>query len=349
MSFAGMAYIGELRHHVVPFLVLNGLAWIGYMAAVARIGMGLRHWTIQRRRQAVWLAVGCAVLFWVILLFTTLPSLSNDVYRCMWDGHLVGAGVNPYAYAVDSPALDRVDSSERALVNHSWMASPYLPTAQAFFASVVALAPEEPLAFQVAAILCDLLAGLLIIDLLGRLGQPRLWAIIYLWNPLVSVESAHGAHVDALMIAVMMAALWFFLVAGSRVGSGLALTAAVLTKGLPLLLLAVLGRRWSWRDALLFIRLLVGVCVPFVHGAGWGLSGPPDGTGLVGALRIYADQWNYNGGCTTGWRWHSPAIQLRGLCQSRPRAARRSWQPSGWRQARWVPYCSRCVMLAAMA
>jgi hypothetical protein len=240
------------------------------------------------------LALG--VLFRVILLFTTPPTLSTDVYRYIWDGRLANAGVNPYAHAVDSPLLDPFDSPQRALVNHSWMATPYLPAAQAFFAVVYRLAPGNPLAFQVAALILDLVTGLLVIDLLRRLGLPEARALIYLWNPLVIVEFFHGAHVDALMILLMVAALWAVVVVRYRALSAIALAAATLTKGLPVFLLPVVIRRWQWRHVILYAALAVGVCVPFALGAGWGLLGPVEGEGVFGALRIYAGQWNYNSG-----------------------------------------------------
>jgi len=188
------------------------------------------------------------------------------------------------------------------------MASPYLPAAQALFAAVYRLAPDSPLAFQVAAGLFDLLTGWLVADLLRRLGLPRARALIYLWNPLVVVEFAHGAHVDALMICLMMAALWSLVVARRRetpptTFSVVALAAATLTKGLPALLLPVVARRWGWRRTIVYAGLIIAVCLPFALGAGWGLTGPLDGEGLFGALRIYAAHWsiyaahwNYNGG-----------------------------------------------------
>jgi hypothetical protein len=290
LCFAGMALLGDLRRQLVPFLVLYGLAYLAYAAAVWRL---LRQ---PRGRRALSLILALAVLFRGLLLFTSPPTLSTDVYRYIWDGRLANAGVNPYAHAVDSPLLDPFHSVQRALVDHSWMATPYLPTAQAFFAVVYALAPDSPLAFQVAAVALDLLTGLLVIDLLRRLGLPDVRSLIYLWNPLVIVEFAHGAHVDAVMILLMMAALWALVVARSRILSVAALTAATLTKGLPLLLLPIVVRRWRWHRVVLYAGLVIGVCVPFALGAGWGLLGPLDGEGLFGALRIYADQWNFNSG-----------------------------------------------------
>jgi hypothetical protein len=288
--FVGMAFLRDLLRHLVPFLVLDGLACLGYGVAVWRLLRG------PERRITLPLILGLAVLFRVALLFTTPPTLSTDVYRYIWDGRMANAGVNPYAHRVDSPLLDPFDSPQRALVNHKWMATPYLPAAQVFFATVYQIAPDSPLAFQIAAVLLDLVTGWLVIDLLRRLGLPRAWGLIYLWNPLVVVEFAHGAHVDALMICLMMAALWTLIAARFKTLSLVALTAAALTKGLPALLLPVVWRWWGWRYTIAFAALVLVACVPFALGAGWGLVGPFDGEGLFGALRIYAARWNFNGG-----------------------------------------------------
>ena len=288
--FAGMMALHDLGANIIPFLGLFGVAYLAYGGAV-------RHLLRKGERQTTLaLIVGLAVLFRVMLLFTTPPTLSNDVYRYMWDGRLSNAGVNPYAYVVDSPQLDWLNSPQRALVDHTWMASPYLPTAQAFFAAVHQIAPDSPLAFQLAAVVLDLTTGWLVIDLLRRLGQPRSYAAIYLWNPLVVVEFSHGAHVDALMICLMMLALWALVAARTTILSALVLAAATLTKGLPVLLLPVVVRRWRWGPTILYGTLLAAAALPFALGAGWSISGPLDGTGLFGALRIYAARWNYNGG-----------------------------------------------------
>jgi alpha-1,6-mannosyltransferase len=277
------------------FLAYFLMAAGAYAVAVACLGRD------RLSLRAIW---AFAILFRLTLLLTSPPTLSDDVYRYIWDGRLANAGVNPYAYAVESSLLDPFDSPQRALVNNSWMASPYLPTAQGLFAAVYRLAPDSPLAFQIAALLFDLLTGWLIMDILDRLGLPRARVLIYLWNPLVVVEFAHGAHVDALMICLVMATFWFLVAARSEhrrarwftLGSVIALAAGTLTKGLPALLLPVVVRRWGWRRTLIYIGLIVGVCLPFALGAGWGLTGPLDGEGLFGAIRIYTAYWNYNGG-----------------------------------------------------
>ncbi len=287
-ALLALVFLQDLRRHTLPFLVLYALAYLSYAAAV--------YWVLRRPgpRHVLPILVGFALLFRVTLLFTTPPTLSDDVYRYIWDGRVVNAGINPYAYAVDSPQLDPLDSPQRALVSFPWMASPYLPVAQALFALVYRIVPDSPLAFQVAALLFDLLAGWVIWRLLDRLNQPREWALLYLWSPLVIVEFSHGAHVDALMIALMIAAL-HLLVSDRPALSAVALAAATLTKGLPVLLLPIVLPRWRWRHGLLYVGVVAAACVPFALGAGWGLTGPTDGTGLFGALRIYAAYWTYNG------------------------------------------------------
>ena len=296
---AGLAVVRDLRANVVPFVLLYGAAYLVFGAVV--------WWAARARESCLALPaiIVFAVLFRVTMLFTTPPTLSDDVYRYIWDGRLMNAGVNPYSYIVESPELDWLDTPQRALVNHSWMASPYLPVAQLYFAAIGALAPGSPLAFQVAATVLDLLTGVIVIDLLRRLGLPRSLAMIYLWNPLVIVEFAHGAHVDSLMICLMVASLWALVAHRSRVASAVALALATLTKGIPALLLPVLLPCWRWKGIAAYAGVVATLCIPFILGTGLGLTGPLDGVGLLGPLRIYATRWNYNGGL---YHWLEVAV-----------------------------------------
>jgi hypothetical protein len=309
LCFAAIAGLPRLRGAaLIPFLIYFVGAGIAYTIAV--------YWIPRQPVSVRWVWI-FALLFRLIILFNRPPTLSDDVYRYIWDGRLVNAAVSPYAHRVDSSLLDQLASPQRELVNNAWMASPYLPAAQAVFAAVYGLAPDSPFAFQVAAVGLDLLAGWLLTRILFLLGLPRARAIIYLWNPLVILEFAHGAHIDALMLVLVMAALWFLVRERRRSSArpsqksspakrlipridGLAspalLAAATLTKGVPALLVPVLVWRWGWRRALFCVSLIILVLVPIGLDAGWGLTGPLDGEGLFGALRIYATRWNYNGG-----------------------------------------------------
>lgn len=291
--FAALIPLPSLRGpYVVPFLAYFTLASLGYTLAAL---------CLERDRPPLWVIWGFALLYRLILL-TTYPTLSDDIYRYIWDGHLINQGVNPYTYPVGAPALDAYAIPQRELVNHNWMASPYLPAAQLLFALVYRVAPGSALVFQVVATILDLFIGWLVMDLLGWLGSPRRRVLIYLWNPLVVVEFAHGAHVDVWMISLVILSFWFLARAHPSnahrerlyTASAITLAAATLTKGLPVILVPLFLRRWGWRRSLLYAALVAGIGALFACGASWGLVGPMDGSGLFGALRIYLRQWNYN-------------------------------------------------------
>jgi hypothetical protein len=201
---------------------------------------------------------------------------------------------------VADPALDFLSIQARALVNNPDMASPYLPAAQAVF-WLGALIGREPLVLQGLMVLFDLLAAGVIAALLRLAALPARRLLLYLWNPLVIVEVAHGAHVDAWMVLLGLLAVWAAL--ARRPGRGwlspLFLALATLTKPLPVLLAPVLFWRWRWGQRLLYPALTLLLLLPAGLRAGWGLSGALDGRGLFGALLIYTSRWKFNSGIFT--------------------------------------------------
>jgi alpha-1,6-mannosyltransferase len=273
---------------IVPFLISFTIAGLVYVIVLLR----LRAET--PRLAVIWFF---AVFMRVIMLFTPV-SLSNDVYRYAWDGHLLGQGVNPYAEPVNSPLLDLYDTPLRERVIFPWMATPYLPAAQAYFAAIDRIAPLNPFAFQWGAAVLDLLAGLMVLLTLRRFHIPDKAVLIYLWNPLVVVEFAHGAHIDALMVFFLAVAVWGL--AGSDKKSltlsPLAAAASVLVKGWPLFMAPVFARRWGLARTALFAAAVILPLALFAAGAGWGLTGTADGRGVFGAVRIYSAEWEFNSG-----------------------------------------------------
>jgi hypothetical protein len=319
-ALAGMDWrYGTLRAAYTPqSIIWFGLAFFAYL--------GLLIWSEKRGISKHWMWGG-ALLFRIILLFTT-PTLSDDVYRYLWDGYVANEGVSPYAYAINAPELDYLDIPQRAMANNAWMASPYLPAAQAVFFGVTAVFPLQPFYLQLAMVICELYAAWILARLLALAFLPPQRLLIYLWNPLVIVEVAHGAHIDAWMLLLALLAVYYALkqaeensqqstanhqrrtTSAEQVTTGglflgvdylwvlspLFLGLATLTKILPVLLLPVLFWFWNWRQRIFFGLLVVIMLLPFGLQAGWGLLGEKDGTGLFGALRIYSSQWRFNSG-----------------------------------------------------
>lgn len=285
---------GTLRAEVTP-------ATIGWYL-VAFTGFGLAAWWNERRSFP-------PLVFWLVpigarlLLLATEPTLSDDVYRYLWDGHVLAEGISPYQHPINAAALDPIEIPARNLANNPGLASPYLPTAHGVFAAAALLLPSAAVVMQAVMVAFDLATAGVLHRLLIRAGLPARRALLYLWNPLVIVEIAHGAHLDALMVLLAVAALATGLGPAEGPGdrrrhaaSGMLLGLAVLTRPIPLLLGPVLWPRWSWVARAAFVATTVGLLLPFGLGpAGWGLGTQETGTGVFGSARIYSRRFHFNG------------------------------------------------------
>ncbi|MFT7598436.1 MAG: hypothetical protein ACI8TP_001357 [Acidimicrobiales bacterium] len=122
------------------------------------------------------------IIFRLIML-TTQPTLSDDVYRYIWDGHLVTEGVSPYRYPISAPELDPYEIPARRLANNTDLASPYLPTAHAVFTATSVLLPQRPLSLQLVMTAFDIGAAVVLMRLLALAGLPGHRVMLYLWEP----------------------------------------------------------------------------------------------------------------------------------------------------------------------
>ena len=328
------AYLGmvsmQLRHGslgggvVFEFLAWFGLAFVTYAAAIFWLE---RWWSNERRTRpggrpgvrgfflvgGLWL--GGLLFRW--LLLRTYPTLSSDVFRYIWDGHVAVNGISPYQFPIHASQLDWLDIPYRGQAHHVHMASPYMPVAQWYFTAIAIFYPLEPVSFQTAAVLLDLGTAYVLSRLLTLADLPAHRLLIYLWNPLAIVETAQGAHLDALMVLLAFLAVYALMGRSAAlhrapetgrvfsprppplpftVLTPALLALATLTKLVPLVLAPVFWWRWNWGSRLLYGYLVVGLLVAPALRAGWGLSGDLDGRGLFGALRIYLDEWNFNSG-----------------------------------------------------
>lgn len=283
------------------------LAWVGF---------GLAVWRNEREPIPPALLWGAAIGFRVALWFTE-PTLSDDVYRYLWDGHLLTSGINPYSHVVAAAELDAMTIPIRALVNNPGLSTPYLPATQLLFGSVALVAPLQPLSMQVVMTVFDITAAWLVMRLLAVVGLPKRRVLLYLWNPLVIVEIAHSAHLDAFTVAAALAALVTLRAptdtdrsdtdrtdnandpypirrSTAWLWSPLLLASATLTRPIPVILLVVVFWRWSWPQRLVFGAASVLPVGLFAIGAGLGLGTPLTGTGVFGSARIYTEQWEFN-------------------------------------------------------
>jgi alpha-1,6-mannosyltransferase len=252
--FTGLALIGaaslfpyacalglkNLLLHIVPF------EWAFFTAfGLYALAAG---WVLQAQaaptRRSIVLIFAFAILFRAILVFSQ-PSLSTDMYRYVWDGRVQAHGINPYLYP---PAAAQVAGLRDSAIwpQIDWKTYPtiYPAGAELVFAAAWRIWPDNVHWFQAVMVAADLLAGVLLLFLLRALGRSPLAVLIYLWNPLVIFEVAHSAHVDALVLPLLVAA-FLARVKGRPALTGLLLGLAASMKLFPVLLLPAL---WQWQD-----------------------------------------------------------------------------------------------------
>ena len=242
--------------------------------------LGFRGERIHGDNKTVVVIWAGAVFFRAILLFTP-PVLSDDVYRYLWDGKVLLAGINPYRYAPGAPELQGLRDALWPLINHPELPTIYPPLCMLFFAAAGWIAPTV-LVWKLVAIGADLLAGYTFMRALEARGKPRAFVALYLWHPLVLFEFAGNGHVDALGMLFLAIAFWAWandkpLVTGVSLGLG------GMVKFLPWIAVPSLWPRLRMRWFL--IPLVTGACYLIF----WRRGLSP-----LGSLGVFVAKWRGN-------------------------------------------------------
>ena len=197
-----------------------------------------------------------AVVVRVALLFST-PTLSDDVFRFLWDGRLAATGINPFAFTpreivMGSGPNGFVPSGQLYhLLNSPDYHTIYPPVCQAVFAFAGAFFPKNIVPGIVVIRLAILAAEFRTLVLLKRLlahYQLPCWLIVlYALNPLIIIELTGNLHFEAVMIAFLLEALWRWHRSQIKL-SALFFGFAVATKLLPLIFLPLLLRRLPFKQ-----------------------------------------------------------------------------------------------------
>jgi hypothetical protein len=248
-------------------------------------------WVIRRHppsRVALPLIVLVAVAARLILV-SSPPLASSDIYRYVWDGRVQAAGINPYRYAPQDPALiDLRDDSIYPGINRKPAHTIYPPVAQFGFFTLFQLDLNNVDRARVALSLIDgALIGLIALAL-ARLGERPERVILYAWHPLAIFEIGSSGHIDVLAALLLLVALHARL---SRrpwlAGAGLA--AAALVKYYAVVAApALLEGKWR-RDLKLaagFVATTALAYLPYL-GVGWG---------VLGFLPDYVNEEGFNSG-----------------------------------------------------
>jgi alpha-1,6-mannosyltransferase len=265
LALTGIDLALQQPDDIDSFLAIALLQGAVYLAAVCLV------WRAGSSRQIVLGIAAIAVLMRIPIVLAP-PSLSTDVYRYVWDGRVMAAGINPYRYAPADPQLAALrDPDIFPNINRADTAvTIYPPLAEAIFLAVTRVS-ESATAMKAAMVGFEIITFVLLVDLLTRECLPTGRVAVYAWHPLPLWEFAGNGHIDAALIALVVVALWAAR-RGRRGLTGLFLAGATLTKLYPAVLLPAVYRRWNWTMPTVFAAVIVVAYLPFI-GVGWRVLG----------------------------------------------------------------------------
>lgn len=195
-----------------------------------------------------------------VLLLFSLPNLSDDVYRFIWDGRLTIGGIHPFAHtpqAIIDQGLSTKGISDELfhLLNSKQYYTVYPPICQAIFALSALISPYgiegATVVMKLFLLGCEISTVWILYRFntgtkLARSGG----AVLYALNPLAIIEITGNCHFEGAMICFMVAGLWAL--RRQKVAmSALFWALATASKLLPILFVPIL---WAYLGFKNFVR-----------------------------------------------------------------------------------------------
>ena len=300
-GFRQNSFIILLRYNDLAVLACIVATAVGAMALTRewlRLSQKISAWDRRARR---W--VTAAVVAWGTPLLFSFPLFSRDVYSYYAQGRLYDSGLNPYESGVSS-----VNNFLQYGADQLWSESPppYGPVflwIEGIVARAAGTSPDVAFyLFRLAALIGVVLIAIYVPKLAAMHGvNPTRASWLCLANPMFLVHFVISAHNDALMIGLMVAAVYVAARWRNHYGGIAAITIttlAVAVKPIALLILPFIGLLWagkgaSWPRKFLYWAMTLAITLVEL----W-LMGLANGFGFdwVGALS------------TTGgvWIWYAP-------------------------------------------
>lgn len=216
--------------------------------------------------------VGAGLLFRLIFLFS-IPNLSQDFYRFIWDGRVLLSGLSPYLFSPNELMNTHQGLFAQMQILHNGMGvlsaqhfSNYPPIHQLPFVLAALISGKSIIGsvvvFRILIILADV--GILVYGkkLLNTLALPTKNIFYYFLNPLVIIELTGNLHFEGLMLFFLVLGLYFLYQNKSKC-SAIFMSFSILTKLLPILLLPLLMHRLNLKSILRYLAIIGVLLVLF--------------------------------------------------------------------------------------
>jgi len=253
-------------------------------------------------KHIIWLGT----FFRLIFLFS-IPALSDDFYRFIWDGRLWFNGINPFAelptYYMNNPSLapKGINQALFHLLNSPTHYTVYPPIPQFINWIAAWLATDSiwlsGVIMRIALIMAEIGTLILFPILLKAYSIDKRNIIWYALNPLIIIELVGNLHHEALMVFFIM----LFLVnhqQGKTYGAAFALAMSVAAKLLPLMFLPLILLKMNVKQNIKFI-LSFGISLLIVFAP---LLDAAFFRGIENSLLLYYQHFEFNAGIYYAFR-----------------------------------------------
>lgn len=244
----------QSRGNFIELISIYSLSFVAYLILFKQNQVPFRHYAF-------------VALLGHLIVFFAYPILSNDFYRFIWDGELITKGINPYDF---KPA----ELITRSDFNSTYFRELYAGMGELSRQNYSCYPILNQFYFAIAALLSNtllinlfVLKGLILLSIyvvfhfgkkilhVIQVNDKRVWLLFL--NPLWIIETIGNVHFEAVMIAFMLAGIYYLLERKLFIGA-LYLSGAIQIKLLPVIVLPFFYRYLGFlKSTLLYSIILV--------------------------------------------------------------------------------------------
>lgn len=241
------------------------------------------------------------------ILFS-MPNLTDDFYRFIWDGHLLLNNINPYAYTPSMVTAGNYLGADKTVLNETLYNSLnskgyftiYPPLSQCMFAVSAFLSGGHFILNQfilkVFIFFFEVGSILLIPKILKQLNLNTNLQLLYTLNPLVILELTGNLHFEAIMIFFLLLSIYFFFKKLETL-SAIAFGFAIGAKLWPIMLMPLLFKQYGFKKTVKY-SVIAGVVSAVTL-----LPMLLQYVNIFSSLNLYFQQFEFNGSVYYLLKW----------------------------------------------
>ena len=179
---------------------------------------GSYFYFLKKQQNNLPFLIGVTILFRLVFLFS-IPNLSQDFYRFIWDGRMLLEGMNPYLYLPETfikqlsfPVHQAIDLYHGMGTLNGSHYTNYPPINQACFLIAALFASKSILGSVITMRLLIIFADIGILyfgkKIAQHLNMPPQTIFWYLLNPFIIIEMTGNLHFEPVMLFFLLWALY---------------------------------------------------------------------------------------------------------------------------------------------